>query len=514
MTIHKPLTLVILDGFGYRADKKDNAIAQANTPFFDRVMANYPWTLIGGSGHAVGLPTGQMGNSEVGHLNIGAGRVVQQDFTRIDAEIDSGAFFKNPVLLSAVGKAVLQNKSVHIMGLLSPGGVHSHEKQIQAMIELAASAGATKIYLHAFLDGRDTPPQSALASLQAMDVLFKKLSCGKIASMIGRYYAMDRDNRWERVQAAYELLTEGHAVRSAETAEEGLALAYANNENDEFVKATSLHAKTEKPTIIEDGDVVIFMNYRADRARQLTHAFTDESFTRFTRNTKPKLAEYVMLTEYDATFHLPAAYQPLSLHNVFSEVIANAGLHQLHIAETEKYAHVTFFFNGGREAPFENEDRVLIPSPKVATYDLQPEMSAPLLTETLITAIQSKKYDVIICNYANPDMVGHTGNISATIKAIEVIDACLTKIDAALQVIGGELLITADHGNAEKMYDEATGQPHTAHTSDPVPFIYIGRPATITHTDGALYDIAPTMLYLMGMPKPVEMTGRPLVKIT
>lgn len=509
---HTPLVLVILDGFGYRAEKKDNAIAQARTPFFDALYQTAPWTLLAASGTAVGLPRGQMGNSEVGHLNIGSGRIIQQDFTRIAADIESGEFFKNPVLTEAVTKAITNHKAVHIMGLLSPGGVHSHEDQLIAMVKLAAEQGAKHVYVHAFLDGRDTPPQSALPSLQRMDKTLKDYSCGRIASIIGRYYAMDRDKRWDRVQAAYDLLTQGQAVRHAATAVQGLEIAYAAGETDEFVKATCIHAANETPVTVQNGDVLIFMNYRADRAREITQALTAPAFDGFKRAVKPDLGEYVMLTEYDASFALKAAYTPVSHANVLGAVLAQAGLRQLRLAETEKYAHVTFFFNGGVETPFKNEERILIPSPKVATYDLQPSMSALTLTDTLVTAIEKNQADVIICNYANPDMVGHTGDLAATIKAIETIDTCLARVHAALTHGHGELLITADHGNAEKMFDEETQQPHTAHTSDPVPFIYAGpRSFHITHEGGALFDVAPTMLYLLGLTKPAEMTGSTLL---
>ena len=511
--MHTPLVLIILDGFGFRTDKKSNAIAQASTPFLDKLLETSAHTLIAASGTQVGLPEGQMGNSEVGHLNIGCGRVVQQDFTRIAASISDGSFFENDVLINAIEKAKTNGKAVHVLGLLSPGGVHSHENQIQALFELAAKRKFNNIFMHAFLDGRDTPPRSAKASIEALNAKLETLECGKIASLIGRYYAMDRDQRWERIEEAYRLLTHGNAVREAETALEGLEMAYAAGENDEFVKATSIHKAGEKPTTINDGDVVIFMNYRADRARQITHALTDKTFKHFDRQPIPTLDEYVMLTQYDAQFDLPIVFKPQSHKNVLGECLSQAGLKQLRIAETEKYAHVTFFFNGGTETPLEGENRELIPSPKVTTYDLQPEMSAPLLTGKLTDAILSKKYSVIICNYANPDMVGHTGNLEAAITAIETIDHCLEKVITTTQSLGGEVIVTADHGNAEKMYDEQTKQPHTAHTSDPVPFIYVGRKASITKENGALSDIAPTMLYLLDLAQPKEMTGNALLKV-
>jgi 2,3-bisphosphoglycerate-independent phosphoglycerate mutase len=510
----RPITLVILDGWGYREDPEANAILAAHKPNWDRLWQSYPHTILSGSGQCVGLPEGQMGNSEVGHLNMGAGRIVYQDFSRIDLAIQQGDFFQNAVLIQALNQAKKNNKAVHIMGLLSPGGVHSHEQHIHAMVKLAAKQQVQHVYIHAFLDGRDTPPQSATTSLESLMKLCESLHCGQIASLVGRYYAMDRDNRWDRIQLAYDLLVMGRSEYQAETATEGLALAYARGETDEFVKPTCIHAKNKSPIAINDGDSVIFMNFRSDRAREITRAFTDPDFTGFTREKWPTLSSFTCLSEYDARHTLPVAFPPQSLDHIFSDVVSKRGLKQLRIAETEKYAHVTFFFNGGVETPFPGEDRVLIPSPiSIATYDLQPEMSAPELTARLVKEIKSEQYDVIICNFANPDMVGHTGNFSATVKAIETIDICLGKIAAAIQEVGGELLITADHGNAEKMFDHETNQPHTAHTTDPVPFIYIGRSAHIAIQDGKLSDIAPTLLYLMDIPQPQEMTGKNLLRL-
>lgn len=511
---HKtPITLVILDGFGYRKETRANAIAAAQKPNWDNLWNNFPHSLISGSGHCVGLPDGQMGNSEVGHMNMGAGRIVNQDLTRIDAAIDSGEFFDNTVLNDAIKQAATTNKTVHILGLLSPGGVHSHEHHIHALITLAAKYHLPNVAIHAFLDGRDTPPQSAMHSLLALEAHCNKMRCGRIASLIGRYYAMDRDRRWERVKVAYDLLTNGTAKFQAPTAADGLTLAYERNETDEFVQATSIHAANAVPTYIKDGDVVIFMNFRADRAREITQALIDPTFTKFERDKKPAIAAFVCLSEYDAAFKADVAFAPESLKNILGEYLSDIGLKQLRIAETEKYAHVTFFFNGGIETPFPNEERILIPSPKVATYDLAPEMSAVELTDRLVQEIKTQQYDVIVCNFANPDMVGHTGNFEATVKAIEVIDACLGRIWQALQAVDGELVITADHGNAEKMFDFEHNQPHTAHTSDPVPFIYAGRPATICRENGKLSDIAPTLLTLLGIPIPDEMTGFSLVKL-
>lgn len=509
----KPVALIILDGWGYREQTAANAIAAAHTPNWDKLWRENTHTLISGSGRCVGLPSGQMGNSEVGHLNMGAGRVVHQDLTRIDMAIANGEFNSNPVLVNTIKKTIAAGKAIHILGLVSAGGVHSQEKHIQALISLAAKLHATKIYVHAFLDGRDTPPRSALTSLDNINKTCQSLSCGQIVSIIGRYYAMDRDKRWERTQQAYNLITAGIAEYDAPDALTALQLAYARGENDEFVKATSIHASDSPPVTVTAGDAVIFMNFRADRARQLTHAFIDKNFVGFQRPSFLELSDFVTLTEYDSTFNVAVAFPPVRLKNILAEYLSRQGLRQLRIAETEKYAHVTFFFNGGIEIPYPGEDRVLIPSPHVATYDLKPEMSAPELTARLVQAIQNQQYDVIICNFANPDMVGHTGNFAATVKAIEAIDLCLGKIIAALQKIGGEALITSDHGNAELMFDDQTGQPHTAHTCEQVPLIYFGRKATVVKSNGILADIAPTLLYLMDLPIPSDMTGRPLFEL-
>lgn len=510
----KTIALIILDGWGHRTDLPHNAIAAANTPVWDKLWQDCPHTLLSGSGLDVGLPAEQMGNSEVGHLTMGAGRVIYQELTRIDKAISEGEFFQNPVFLSAINKAKQNNKAVHILGLLSPGGVHSHEQHIQALIKLAAQQHATQVYIHVFLDGRDTPPQSALTSLQNLEQTCQQLKCGKIVSMIGRYYAMDRDKRWERVQAAYELLTEGKAEHHADNAEAALTMAYARGETDEFVKATSIHATNQAPVTINNGDVVIFMNFRADRARELTRAFIDNPFTEFNRHKTPRLADFVSLTQYAADIKTTIAFPPQALTNVIGEYIAQHGLTQLRIAETEKYAHVTFFFNGGQETPFQGEERILVPSPKIATYDLKPEMSAIEMTEQLVKAIHSQKYNLIVCNFANPDMVGHTGNFAATVKAIETVDQCLGRILTALRSINGEMVITADHGNAECMFDEKTQQPHTAHTCELVPFVYYGHHATIIKAQGNLADLAPTILYLMDLTVPAEMTGNSLLKLS
>lgn len=510
---HRPLILIILDGWGQRDATDSNAIYAANKPNWNHIWENNTHTLISGSGKCVGLPDGQMGNSEVGHLNMGAGRIVYQDLTRIDLAIHNGEFFKNDVLVDAFTQTKKTGKAVHVLGLLSPGGVHSHEKHIHAIVDLAARLNHSSLFIHAFLDGRDTPPRSAAASLEALENHCRQLHTGQIVSLIGRYYAMDRDKRWDRIHLAYDLLVNGKAEYTASHAKQGLELAYHRGENDEFVKPTTIHPVNQTPITIEEGDIVIFMNFRADRARELTEALIDPDFHGFKRENWPKLGEFICLSEYDARFPTQIAYPPLPLENIFAEYISNLSLKQLRIAETEKYAHVTFFFNGGIEPPYPGEDRILIPSPPVATYDLQPEMSAFELTDRLLNEIKGKQYDVIICNFANPDMVGHTGNFAATVKAIETIDQCLGKIIKVAKAVGGEVIITADHGNAEQMFNNETNQAHTAHTSDPVPFIYIGRKAKIANNFGKLSDIAPTMLYLMGLPKPKEMTGKTLVEL-
>ncbi len=503
-----PVLLIILDGFGYRVDTDHNAIALAHKPNFDRLWRDYPHTLIDASEKSVGLPGAQMGNSEVGHLNIGAGRIVQMELTRVEVAIQDGTFYTNPALSQAVELAKHNNSALHIIGLLSPGGVHSHEDHLFAMVEMAARNGLKKVYVHALLDGRDTPPRSAEQSLLRMQDKCTAAGTGRIASIVGRFFAMDRDNRWERVQIAYDLLTQGKAPYSAATAIAGLSLAYARNENDEFVQATVIGDKVG----MQDGDVAVFMNFRADRARELTRALSDTVFDGFKRERFPKLASFVTLSSYGEDFHLPTAYQPGTISNGFGEYISGLGLKQLRIAETEKYAHVTYFLNGGKEQPYPGEDRILVPSPKVHTYDLKPEMSAFEVTDKLEEAIRSGKYQSIICNYANADMVGHSGNLAAAIKAIEALDICLGRVVSTMQQSGGEVLITADHGNAEQMIDRTTHQAHTAHTLNPVPFIYIGRKAKIA-SSGALQDIAPTMLSLMGLPQPQEMTGKPLVTL-
>lgn len=511
-SIPKPVITIILDGWGYSEDPESNAIYHAQKPVWDGLWQQYPHTLIKGSGAEVGLPSGQMGNSEVGHLNLGAGRVVYQEFTRVSRSIRTGSFFTNQTLTDAVDLAKDTDKAVHILGLLSDGGVHSHEEHICAMVKLAVERGAKHVYVHAFLDGRDTPPKSAEGYIRTLQNTFDELGGGRFASIIGRYYAMDRDHRWPRVQAAYDLITQGKAEFEASDALGAVQAAYERGESDEFIQATRIVPPGKTPVELRDGDVLIFMNYRSDRARQITRPFIEPDFDCFPRAVLPKLGAFVSLTEYSADFDVPVAFPPERLHNVFGEYIAEHGLRQLRIAETEKYAHVTFFFNGGREDVFDGEDRILVPSPDVATYDLQPEMSAFELTDKLVEAIESGKYDAIICNYANPDMVGHTGNFTATVKAIEALDSCLGRVITALEKAGGEALITADHGNAEQLSNRETGQAHTAHTSNPVPLIYVGREATLAET-GSLCDVAPTMLTLMGLAIPEEMGGHSLLTL-
>ncbi|OEY65551.1 2,3-bisphosphoglycerate-independent phosphoglycerate mutase [Marinobacter sp. X15-166B] len=506
----KPTALIILDGWGHRDPADDNAISNAHTPFWDQLWQQQPKTLINTSGMFVGLPQGQMGNSEVGHMNLGSGRVVYQSLTRIDKAVADGEFAHNPALTSAIDKAVSQGKAVHLLGLLSPGGVHSHEDHILAAAELASARGAQQVYIHAFLDGRDMPPRSALPSLEKAAAKMAALGTGRLASIVGRYFAMDRDNRWERIEAAYDLMTLGAAEFRADTAAQGLAQAYERGENDEFVKPTVIQKAGDPDATINDGDTVIFMNYRADRAREMTRTFVDQAFDGFTRQKHPALAEFVTLTEYAADIDAPCAFPPEQLVNGLGEYMAKLGKTQLRISETEKYAHVTFFFNGGVETPFAGEDRILVPSPNVATYDLQPEMSAPEVTDKLVEAIKSGKYDLVVCNYANGDMVGHTGNFEASVRAAECLDRCVQRVVEALQEVGGQGLITADHGNCEQMTDPESGQAHTAHTIGPVPLVYVG-PQQLTLADGgSLSDVAPTLLALMNLEQPSEMTGRSL----
>lgn len=493
-----------MDGFGFRPEGDDNAIIHANTPNWHNLCQKYPLGTINASEQYVGLPKGQFGNSEVGHLNIGAGRIVQQDISRIDCDIEAGSFASNPTLQTAFDHA--KTGTLHIMGLLSDGGVHSHENHIHAVIRAAQAAGVSQIAFHAFLDGRDTPPRSASRYIERLDSVLATCPAARLASVTGRYWAMDRDHRWERVEGAYRVLVEGIGEFHADSGSEALDAAYLRGENDEFVKPTSIGAKTE----MTDGDSVLFMNFRADRARQLVTALTDPAFSGF-KARQPRFGFFATLTRYGEDYPQPTLYQPQTLRNGLGEYLSALGLTQLRIAETEKYPHVTYFFNGGEEQVYPGEDRILVPSPKVATYDLQPEMSAPAVTDHIVEAIASQKYSAIICNFANGDMVGHTGNFDAAVKAVEALDVCIGRCVTAMLAAGGEVVISADHGNCENMYDSENQQPHTQHTLNQVPFLYVGRQAHIRQ-GGALRDIAPSMLAIMGLSKPVEMTGESLIE--
>ncbi|MEJ6551283.1 2,3-bisphosphoglycerate-independent phosphoglycerate mutase [Psychrobacter pacificensis] len=518
-----PHVLMILDGFGYREEDKDNAIAAANMPNLDRIYQQYPHGLISASGEDVGLPDGQFGNSEVGHMNLGAGRVLYQDSTRISNELANREFYKNEALVDAVKAANELGGNVHIMGLLSDGGVHSHQDHIEGMCHSALVHGAKNVFIHCFLDGRDTPPKSADKYINRLRDYIDKLNAHyeggrvQIASIIGRYYAMDRDNRWDRVQKAYELITEGKADRLSTRADGAVQAAYKARETDEFISPTTVIGRDEVPYTVEDNDALIFMNFRADRARELTQAFVlpDHEFSGFARQKQPKLAAFVMLTKYsDVLADNPKtsiAYYPTSLANTLGEYLQDQGKTQLRIAETEKYAHVTFFFSGGREEEYEGETRILVPSPDVATYDLKPEMSAPEVTDKLVEAIESGQYDVLVVNYANGDMVGHTGVFDAAVKAVEALDVCVGRVESAVKAAGGDMLITADHGNCEQMQDYESGQVHTQHTTEHVPLIYVGAQKLQVRRGGKLSDVAPTILALMNVDAPTEMTGESLL---
>jgi 2,3-bisphosphoglycerate-independent phosphoglycerate mutase len=508
----KPLLLMILDGWGIGPENDNNAVARAKTPNMTRLTANYPSSEIDGSGLSVGLPAGQMGNSEVGHTNIGAGRVVYQDLTRITKSIEDGDFFENQALVDCMQAAKAGSGRLHLAGLLSDGGVHSHETHLYALIEMAKRQGVPEVYVHCLLDGRDTPPQSGAEYLERLEQEIARIGLGRIATVIGRYYAMDRDNRWERVEQAYKAIVQGEG-KGYPSAASAIRESYREGVNDEFVLPSVIVGEGTQDGRLRDGDAFIFFNFRSDRAREITRCLTEKAFTGFQREVFPTLSSYVCMTSYDETFPLPVAFGSDELVNIFPEVISNAGLTQLRIAETEKYAHVTFFFNGGRETAFPGEDRALIPSPKeVATYDQKPEMSAYLVTEELLKRLNEDKYDVIILNFANADMVGHTGIMEAAVRAVEAVDLCVGKlVDRVLQ-LGGAVLITADHGNAETMVDETTGGPHTAHTCDMAPFVLVDdsrKDAKLRK--GVLADLAPTMLAMLGIPQPPEMTGKSLI---
>ncbi|MBN3860512.1 2,3-bisphosphoglycerate-independent phosphoglycerate mutase [Neisseriaceae bacterium PsAf] len=499
----KPVVLLILDGVGHGIKAKDNAISNAKTPNWDDLVKNYAYGTIDASEKMVGLPEGQFGNSEVGHLNIGAGRIVGQDITRINESIEEDTLIQNPVIQELISQ---KNRTVHLIGLFSDGGVHSHIEHFFAILDILVQSELEKIVVHPFLDGRDTPPQSAKPYLERLEKYTQLHPQVKVGSVAGRFYAMDRDNRWERVEKAYNALVGVNTPTNSDSIS-ALKEAYERGENDEFVTPTIIDSNA----LINDGDAVLFLNFRADRARELLRTLTEKDFNEFTRIKAPELSYVASMTKYGAMFNCPVMFPPQSLKNGLGEYVSDKGLRQLRIAETEKYPHVTYFFSGGREQPYPNEERILIPSPKVKTYDLKPEMSAYEVTDKIIESVRNDAFELIICNFANGDMVGHTGNLSASIKAIETLDKCIGRIADAVLSKGGELLITADHGNCEKMHDEKNNQPHTQHTTNPVPFLYIGEKATIK-SGGALKDIAPTLLAMLGLEKPVEMTGENLIE--
>ena len=507
----KPTVLMILDGYGLNDRTDGNAVAQAKTPVMDQLMKEYPFVKGNASGMAVGLPEGQMGNSEVGHLNMGAGRIIYQELTKITKAIEDGDFFENQALLAACKNAKENNTALHMMGLVSDGGVHSHNGHIYGLLELAKRQGVEKVYVHCFLDGRDTPPASGKEYVEALEAKMKEIGIGEVASVSGRYYAMDRDNRWDRVERAYNALVKGEGVQ-AESATAGIQASYDADKTDEFVEPMVIVKDGAPVATVKDGDSVIFFNFRPDRAREITRTFCDDNFEGFDRGERVKTT-FVCFTEYDVTIqNKQVAFVKEEITNTFGEFLAAHNMTQARIAETEKYAHVTFFFNGGVEEPNKGEDRILVKSPKVATYDLKPEMSAYEVCDKLVDAIKSDKYDVIIINFANPDMVGHTGVEDAAIKAIEAVDECVGKAVDALKEVDGQMFICADHGNAEQLIDETTGEPFTAHTTNPVPFILVNAdPAYKLREGGCLADIAPTLIELMGMEQPKEMTGKSLL---
>ena len=509
----KPTVLMILDGFGLNDKSEGNAIAQADTPVIDKLMKDYPFVEGNASGLAVGLPDGQMGNSEVGHLNMGAGRIVYQELTRITKEIEDGDFFKNPELLDAVANVKNNGSDLHFYGLLSDGGVHSHNTHLYGLLELAKREGVENVYVHCFLDGRDTSPTSGKGFIEALEAKMKEIGVGKIASICGRYYAMDRDNRWDRVEAAYKMLTLGDGVK-ADSAEAAITASYADDKTDEFVLPTVIEENGAPVATIKDKDSIVFFNFRPDRAREITRTFCADDFTGFDRGPR-KDVKYVCFSEYDVTIpNKTVAFKKVELENTFGQFLAACGKTQARIAETEKYAHVTFFFNGGVEEPNQGEERILVNSPKVATYDLPPEMSAPMVCDKLVEAILSGKYDVIIINFANPDMVGHTGVEAAAIKAVETVDACVGRAVDALLEADGQMFICADHGNVEQLIDYENGGSFTAHTINPVPFILVNYDSAYTLREGGcLADIVPTMIEMMGLEQPEEMTGKSLLAL-
>ncbi len=508
-----PCMLMILDGWGINPEKANNAVAISETPHLEELASEYPVTRLLCSGEAVGLPPGIMGNSEVGHLNIGAGRVVYQNLLRIDQAIADGSFAQNKILNAALDKVAANNTALHLMGLVSDGGVHSHLSHLTALIDTARARGLSRVFVHAILDGRDTPPESGAGYIATLQEHLEKTGTGAIASICGRYYAMDRDKRWDRIQKAFELYTLGKGTAAADPVA-AVKTAYRRDETDEFVRPVFLVGENETPlATVQDNDAVIFFNYRADRAREITRVFTDAAFTEFERTVLPALSDYVCMTQYDEQFSLPMAYPPVHLEKILGQVVSEKGLSQLRIAETEKYAHVTYFFNGGEEAPFENEDRCLIPSPReIPTYDHKPEMSAPAVTEEVLQRIESDRYNLIILNFANMDMVGHTGILAAAVTACRTVDSCVARIVSRVLAKQGTVIVTADHGNAEEMVD-ADGNPHTAHTLNPVRLILVDDDRKGAQLqEGRLADIAPTILDIMGIEQPTEMTGQSLIK--
>lgn len=507
----RPVVLMILDGYGLNDKTEGNAVAQAQTPVMDKLMQEYPFVRGNASGMAVGLPEGQMGNSEVGHLNMGAGRIVYQELTRITKEIQDGTFFENPALLRAVENCKENNSALHLMGLLSDGGVHSHNTHLYGLLELAKRNGLDKVYVHCFLDGRDTPPASGKEFAQELQKEMDRIGTGKIASVMGRYYAMDRDNNYDRVKLAYDAMTKGEGL-TAESGVFGIQASYDRDETDEFVKPTVVLEDGKPVCVVSDKDSVVFFNFRPDRAREITRAFCDDDFKGFDRGPRKDIV-FVCFTDYDPTIpNKEVAFHKVSITNTFGEWLAAHHMTQARIAETEKYAHVTFFFNGGVEKPNEGEDRILVNSPKVATYDLKPEMSAYEVCDKLTEAIRSGKYDVVIINFANPDMVGHTGVLEAAVKAVEAVDACVGKAVEAIRETDGVMFICADHGNAEQLVDYETGEPFTAHTTNQVPFLLVNYdPAYTLRDGGCLADIVPTLIEIMGMEQPAEMTGKSLL---
>lgn len=508
MAKNKPLVLTILDGWGYSAAKEGNAIAAARKPTYDHLLATYPNTLIHTSGPFVGLPNGQMGNSEVGHMNMGAGRVIYMDVTRIDLMIASGEFFNNPALQNALKKA--ENGRLHLIGLCSDGGVHAQLSHLYALLEMARMHQLTQVFVHCFMDGRDTPPESGINYIHQLQNRMEQLGVGRIASLSGRYYAMDRDKRWERVERAFGAMVLGNGIK-CESPATAVRASYDKGVTDEFIEPVTIVDERDEPIgLIREGDSIVMYNYRADRAREITQAFMDQSLETPSRSLVPKDLTYTMMTQYDKSFGLPYVLPPEHPDNILAEVMAGAGWRNLRVAETEKYAHVTYFFNGGNEKPYAGEEREMVSSPKVATYDLKPEMSAAGITSKVVNAIEHGGFDVIVMNYANADMVGHSGKMEPTVQACEAVDAGLGEIYSALKRCGGSWIVTADHGNAEMMIDPVTHGPHTYHTTNPVPFLFMSNDVTQLRQGGALRDLAPTILGLLGVEKPQQMKGEDL----